>query len=140
MLIVATTMLCSCEKEVEYEGNRYITLKNNSNADIGCLVVWEQKVSKNETYKVTTKYKLAEGSSIQVESHMPGKNWKEDFKVIPNIRFLIMDGELFNEYYDEPLETIENNVPTLAEYTLSLPRLEKINWTINYPDFNYLLN
>ncbi len=129
--IVITALIGSCVGPPD--GHKYITLINKSGDSIGCQMHWKGAITEKDTIfqcDLVTDYVIPSDSLIKFESS--NAVWEVDFKVIPYIQFLIMDG-VFKQYYSAPCDTVRKYVPVLHVYRLTQSDLEKMHWTVVYP-------
>ena len=135
LLITTAIILCACpEKE---DGHLYITLVNKSDRMIACQMFWSGHITESDSLfqcripavgiSVDSLYDFPSGNSDR------GKSWEGDFRTIPFIQFLIMDGEIYRKYMLEPCDTIRKYVPILHTYRLTLADLQRMNWTVVFP-------
>jgi hypothetical protein len=133
LLIITSVLLCACPEE---EGHHYIKLLNKSDISIGCQMFWSGNIMNADTIfqcNMATDFIVPADSFHIFESTMRTSNWEDDFKVIPYIQFLIMDGTLFKQYFSASCDTIRKYVPILHTYRLTLEDLQRMNWTVVYP-------
>ena len=133
VLVTICVLLCACTN-YEY-GTQHIKLKNMSDADIICQMLWSGSITNADTVlqcSLSTNFIVHKDSSTLIECGY--RSWETDFELIPYIQFLIMDKELFNQYnLDASCDTIRKYVPVLQLYQLKLEDLQRLNWTITYP-------
>ena len=121
---------CVCLKD----GHRHIMLMNRSRTDIGCQQFWSGHITEADTIfqcNLVTDCIVSPDSLNKFESL--NEAWEIDFRAIPYIQFLILDGELFKKYFSAPCDTIRKYVPVLHVYRLTQSDLERMNWTVVYP-------
>jgi len=64
-------------------------------------------------------------------------SWDSAMKTLT---IFILDGELYEKYWQKPCDTIRKYVPILQRYQLSLTELQQLNWTITYPPTEAMKN
>ncbi len=131
--IVITVLIGSCVGLKD--GHRYITLVNKSSNSIGCQMLWKGAITEADTIFqcYMPREHIAPGDGIRYEAGSNDYNWETDFKLIPYIQFLILDGSLSKQYYSAPCDTVRKYVPVLHVYRLTQSDLEKMHWTVVYP-------
>jgi len=133
LLIAIPILLCACpDKE---DGHRYITFINKSGQIIACQEFWSGHITNADTLFQCAI--AAVGIPADSLFNFPSLNhsgWETDFRAIPYIQYLIMDGEIYREYIAPPdCDTIRKYVPILHRYQLTLEDLQRMNWTVIYP-------
>ena len=128
-------LLCACPGKEE--GHSYITIVNKSGEKISYQFAWEKVLN---IYQDTVFYcnKTSEGfidnnSSFILECPIRVKNWETDLGNSHYIQFLVMDGNIYEQYYKESCDTVRKYVPILHTYRLTLSDLQRMNWTVVYP-------
>ena len=133
--LALTIVLSACCERIE-GGHRYIALLNKSKDPIGCQELWRIKITDADTIfqcNMVTNYIISPDSTFKFEAGSRKKKWEADFRSIPYIQFLIMDGNLFKQYMFSPCDTVRKYVPVLHVYRLTQSDLERLNWTVVYP-------
>jgi len=51
---------------------------------------------------------------------------------LKSLTVFILDGELYEEYWQQPCDTIRKYVPILHTYRLTSEDLQRMNWTVVY--------
>ena len=134
LLFAISILLCGCP--TDDAGYNNIAFVNKSGRKIGCQIISE-KVSNIYQDTVfycnkTSDYFIGNDSSFILESPIR-TGWGEELGTSYYIQFLVLDGELFKQYYSSPCDSIRKHVPILDVYRLKLSDLVKMNWTIVYP-------
>lgn len=136
-ILLVITLFALCVSCIAYDdAHESIAIVNLSGKPIGCQMYRGKDVASTdavyygnrETYVVPT-------DSLVMFKAAKGK-WEEDIRLIPYVRFIIMDGDSLLKYKDSPVDVVRKNVPILNVYKLKQDDLEKINWTIIYSDVN----
>ena len=134
LLIIACITLCACPKQEE--GNRFIKFINKSEHRIACQMVWSGSITKVDTlYRCdyTSDRIILKDSIHFYECPVRDNGWEDSFNVIPFLQFLIMDGDIYEQHYKEPCDTVRKYVPILHCYQLTLADLQRMNWTVVFP-------
>ncbi|OAV76275.1 hypothetical protein Barb7_00029 [Bacteroidales bacterium Barb7] len=118
-------------------GSLYIAIVNKSSKEISVQEILKGKITPEDTIFQCRMFAfpIPADSTFLLQSFEAnrGWGWKMDFKSIPYIQFLIMDSEVYNQYRNEPCDTIRKYVPVLHRYQLTYDDLERMNWTVVYP-------
>lgn len=129
-LLIATCMLlCACPEKT---GQEFIYIENKSEKKIAFQVLENKQ---DETFYCSDAGRTI---FITVESNATFKlddgdvysNWDTSLK---SLTVFILDGELYEEYSQQPCDTIRKYVPVLRTYRLTLADLQRMNWTVVYP-------
>ena len=131
LVLLLLPCLFSCRYHV---GERLITIYNNSDATIGIEEVWSENiVSIPPVYQNWDVVVPIYPDSFRVFESRDYLGWYVDFKLIPFIRFLVMDYEICETYDDDSVELIRKNVPVYHCFDLTLEDVEAMNYKIVYP-------
>jgi hypothetical protein len=127
--MATSILLCACPDRT---GQEFIYIVNNSDKTI----TFDFSVNKQDT----TFYCSNTGRTVlfDVESNATFKlndgdvysNWGSYLK---SLTIFILDGKLYDEYCQQPCDTIRKYVPILHTYRLKLEDLQRMNWTVTYP-------
>jgi hypothetical protein len=130
VLIATSVLLCACPNDKNGQNFIYITNKSDKKiafqvrtnkqdeifycSDAGRMILPE--VESNSTFK------LDDGDAYS--------SWDSYVK---SLIVFILDGKLYDEYWQQPCDTIRKYVPILYRYQLTLEDLQRMNWTVVYP-------
>ena len=134
ILFIATSMLlCACKNKEE--GHCYITFINKSGQMIACQEFWSVHITESDTlYQCRIPAAGIPADSLVNFSSLNDSGWETDFRAIPYIQYLIMDGDIYKDFINPPnCDTIRKYVPILHRYRLTLEDLQRMNWTVVYP-------
>ncbi|MDD4921019.1 MAG: hypothetical protein PHS30_00925 [Bacteroidales bacterium] len=136
ILLIATSMLlCACpDKE---DGHGYINISNKSEKDIAFISSFNQNDDFFHCSDTGTTILITIPSDSFYLYKAP-KDWKDLYweKLLnkgQTMNIFVADGELYEEYLQQPCDTIRKYVPILHIYRLTLADLQRMNWTIVYP-------
>jgi hypothetical protein len=128
-LITISILLCACPEET---GQKFIYIVNKSDKRI----TFDFTINKQNT----TFYCSDTGRTIlfDIESNATfnlddGDVYSSWDGFLETLTVFILDGELYNEYWQQPCDTIRKYVPILHRYQLTLEDLQRMNWTVVYP-------
>jgi len=136
MLIILALICMASSCENKNDEHKYITLVNKSYKDIACQMLWQGTISNADSLfdcSLVTNYFVMKDSCYLIKNGSYRGGWETDFTVIPYLQLLIMDGELYDEYWQQPCDTIRKYVSILQRYQLKLEDLQRMNWTVVYP-------
>ncbi|MDR1897737.1 MAG: hypothetical protein LBR10_13200 [Prevotellaceae bacterium] len=129
----------SCEQKIT--GHQYISFVNRTDEKIACQIIWIGKITPADTIfqrqLFATHIPANSTYLFECGNIHRGKAWEDDFKVIPYIQFLILNDNIYQQYYLEPCDTIRKYVPILHRYQLTLEDLQRMDWTVVYPPKEY---
>jgi hypothetical protein len=134
LLVIADVLLCACPDK--NENHRYINFINKSAKDIVCQEIYGNGLStKSDTLFHCRLFAIAIQSETShvFECDEYASGWEKDLEDIPYLQFIVMDMEIYDQYIAEPCDTIRKYVPVLHRYQLTLEDLQRMNWTVIYP-------
>lgn len=67
-------------------------------------------------------------------------DWEGNLSGDSFLKILILDGESYSNYMQEPCDTFRKYVPVLQLYQLTLKDVQLLNWTISYPPTETMKN
>jgi hypothetical protein len=130
VLLIATLMLlCACPDKI---GQEFIYIVNSSDKTI----TFDFSVNKQDTTFYcsntgrTILFNVESNSTFKLNDGDAYSSWDSYLK---SLTVFILDGELYNEYWQQPCDTIRKYVPILHCYQLTLADLQRMNWTVTYP-------
>ena len=130
ILLIATSMLlCACPDKT---GQDFIYIKNVSDKKIAFQVLPNKQ---NATFYCsntgrTILFDVESNSTFKLDNGDAYSSWESSLKTLT---VFILDGELYDEYWQQPCDTIRKYVPILHRYHLTLADLQRMNWTVVYP-------
>lgn len=128
-------LLNSCR---HYDGHMNFVLVNKSGRMIGCQSRGFSHSESNDTLIQWGMSYVKPDSSLANE--LLWNSWEVEFSGCSYYQLLIVDGEVYKKYKDEPIDSIRKKVPILHIYQLTQSDLEKMNWTVIYPPVGDLKN
>lgn len=129
LLISAFILLCACQDKI---GQEFIYIVNKS----GRAITFDFSInSQDTTYYCsntgrTVLFDVDSYSTFKLNDGDAYSSWDSSMKTLT---IFILDGELYEKYWQKPCDTIRKYVPILQRYQLSLTELQQLNWTITYP-------
>ena len=134
--IACAILIITISSCVHYEsGEEFITISNESEDTIFVQPIWWAHISEKDT---VFQERLG---AVEIAPHTIYKDqslnayWYVDFRAIPYMEYLVLDGKKYKKYRNESIETIRENVPVLRVWKLKFEDLEKCNWTVSYPSY-----
>ena len=130
LLIAIGMLLCACPGNNE-SGHRYITILNQSDK----AIVWQPQMIRNgETDEQFNCRKILGGlinsdSLYKYEYDDRENNWEVGLST-HYLQIIVMEAKTFDNYLEEPCDTIRKYVPILHTYRLTLADLQQMNWTV----------
>jgi hypothetical protein len=122
-------MLTACPNK---KGQEFIYIKNESDKKIAFQV----SPNKQDTMFYCSNVgrmilpTVESNSTFFLETGDARATWDVFLK---SLTVFILDGELYDEYWQQPCDTIRKYVPVLHCYQLTLEDLQQMNWTVVYP-------
>jgi len=129
-LLIATAMLlCACPDKI---GQNFIYIANKSDKKIAFQIL---KNKQDETFYCsnvgrTILFEVESNSTSKLDDGDVYSSWDSSLKLLT---VFVLDGELYEEYWQQPCDTIRKYVPILHRYQLTLADLQRMNWTVAYP-------
>ena len=130
--LLFVVLICTGCREKCEECHQYITIINKSDKKIAFQVSVNEQ---NETF-----YCSDDGRTIliSVESNSTfklddGDDYSSWDNFVKTLDVFIVDGEIYDEYWQQPCDTIHKYVPILDTYRLTLADLQRMNWTVVFP-------
>ena len=133
LLIMACISLCACpEHEDEH---RYITIINQSDKEIAYqeLINWSDTSFYCSSHSISFLFNIPANSSRMHEVNIRSSSWESYLNNGQIMDIFVADAELYEEYWQQPCDTIRKYVPILHNYRLTLEDLQRMNWTVVYP-------
>ena len=129
LLIAISMLLCACPDKT---GQDFIYITNKSNKKIAFQVSVNKQ---DETFYCsdagrTILISVESNSTFKLDTGDAHSSWDRFLK---SLTVFILDGEAYEEYWQQPCETIRENVPILHTYRLTLADLQRMNWTVVFP-------
>jgi hypothetical protein len=78
----------------------------------------------------TILFMVEKNSMFNLENPDYYSTWSSYLKLLT---IYILDGELYDKYWQQPCDSIRKYVPVLHRYQLTLEDLQRMNWTVVYP-------
>lgn len=130
ILCLSACLLSACVKRSE----EYIKIVNKSERDIVFRNIGAKHFTKQVSAYIcqgTVRTILKDTLHLYLCSDPSG--WKADFNLHPYQIFLIMNKETYQQYRNEPCDTIRKYVPILHSWQVTYEDMERMNWTLVYP-------
>jgi hypothetical protein len=129
LLIATSLLLCACP---ERNGQEFIYIVNKSDKKIAFQILENKQY---ETFYCsdagrTILFNIERNSTLRLNDGDAYSSWDSYLK---SLTVFILDGELYDEYWQQPCDTIRKYVPILHTYRLTLEDLQCMNWTVIYP-------
>ena len=130
ILLIATSMLLyACPDRI---GQDFIYIANKSDKKIAFQVL---KNKQDEIFYCsnvgrTILFEVESNSTFKLDDGDVYSGWDSSLK---SLTVFILDGKLYEEYWQQPCDTIRKYVPILHCYQLTLEDLQRMNWTVVYP-------
>ena len=129
LLIIALALLRACPDKM---GQEFIHITNKSDKTIVFQVL---KNKQDETFYCsntgrTIFFGVKSNSTFTLNDGDAYSSWDTALK---SLTIFILDGELYEEYWQQPCDILREHVPILHTYRLSLEDLQRMNWTVIYP-------
>ena len=128
-MIATSMLLCACPDK---KGQEFIYIKNESDKKIAFQISVNKQ---EETFYCsnagrTILFEVESNATFKLDNGDAYSNWDDYLKTL---KVFILDGELYDEYWQQPCDTIRKYVPILHRYQLTLEDLQRMNWTVVYP-------
>lgn len=129
LLISAFVLLCGCPDKIEQE---FIYIENRSDKTI----TFDFSINKQDTTFYcsdtgrTVLFDVKSNSTFKLDDGDAYSSWDSSLK---SLTVFILDGVLYEKYWQQPCDTIRKYVPVLQRYQLTLKELQQLNWTVTYP-------
>jgi hypothetical protein len=129
LLVAISILLCACPDKT---GQEFIYIVNKSDKTI----TFDFLVNKQDTTFYcsstgrTVLFDVKSDSTFKLNNGDAYSSWDNYLK---SLTIFILDGELYEEYWQQPCDTIRKYVPILHTYRLTLEDLQRMNWTVVYP-------
>lgn len=131
LLVVTAILLCACpEKEI---GHRYVTFTNSSDKEIVCQTFVSGNITEADTLFQCRTGVVGISPNSSYDFCSLHNSWEVDFNAMSYMQFLVMDARIYDQYIEEPCDTIRKYIPVLHIYSLTLEDLQRMNWTVVYP-------
>ena len=129
LLIVISMLLCACPDKA---GQDFIYITNKSDKKIAFQVSVNKQ---DETFYCsdvgrTILISVESNSTFKLDDGDAYSSWDNFLK---SLTVFILDGEVYEEYWQQPCDTIRKYVPILHTYRLTLEDLRRMNWTVVFP-------
>ena len=129
LLIAATMLLCAC---IDKEKQDFIYIVNESDKKITFQVL---KNKQDTTFYCsytgkTILFDVESNSTFKLDDGDVYSSWDT---ALNTLTVFILDGELYDEYWQQPCDTIRKYVPILHTFRLTLSDLQRMNWMVVYP-------
>ena len=113
-------------------GQDFIYIVNKSDRKIAFQVIKNKQDTTFYCYDIgrTILFEVESNSTFKLDDGDAYSGWDS---FLESLTVFILDGELYEEYWKEPCDTIRKYVPILHCYRLKLEDLQRMNWTIIYP-------
>ena len=131
ILFIATSMLlCACPKDEN--GQEFIYITNNSNEKIAFQILKnkEDKTFYCSDVGIMILPIVESNSTFKLNDGGTYSSWNTSLNLLT---IFMLDGELYEEYWQQPCDTIRKYVPVLHTYRLTLKDLQTMDWVVNYP-------
>jgi len=121
----------SCNKE-NWQNNLFIENKSNKKIAFQALKNSYDTIfyCANSNIATTILLTVESNSKFVLDNGCRYSGWDTNLDLLT---VFILDGELYEQYYKEPCDTIRKYVPVLHRYQLTLEDLQRMNWTVVYP-------
>ncbi|MCB9017428.1 MAG: hypothetical protein H6544_02320 [Prevotellaceae bacterium] len=130
ILLIATCMLlCACPDKTEQDFI-YITNKSDKTIAFQVNVNKQDEIFYCSDIGTTILISVKSNSTFKLDNGDTYSSWNSYLK---SLTVFILDGELYEEYWQQPCDTIRKYVPILHTYRLTLEDLQRMNWTVVYP-------
>lgn len=129
LLISTFIFLCAC---LDKTGQEFIYIMNKSNKKI---TVDFSKNKQDTTFYCsktgrTILFTVKSNSTFELNDGDTYSGWDTNLELLT---VFILDGELYEKYWQQPCDTIRKYVPVLQRYQLTSDNLQQLNWTVPYP-------
>ena len=132
--IILLSILLSSSKCSDDEGHKYIIISNQSDKTI----VWQPRFFRigatDEQYdcQYVLGGSIHSNSSCKFDYDDRGNIWEVGLNT-HCLQLILMDEDVYSQYYLESCDTFRKYVPILHRYQLTLEDLQRMNWTVIYP-------
>ena len=129
LLFVTFMLLCACPNRT---GQDFIYIKNETDKKIAFQVSVNEQDTTFYCSNVgrTILFMVESNSTFKLDDGDAYSSWDSYLK---SLTVFILNGDLYEEYWQQPCDTIRKYVPILHRYQLTLSDLQRMNWTIVYP-------
>ena len=129
VLIATSILLCACPDKTRQDFI-YITNKSDKKIAFQALTNTESAEFHCSDVGRTIFFEVESNSTFKLGTGDVHSSW-DNF--LNSLTVFILDGELYDEYWQQPCDTIRKYVPILHTYRLTLSDLQRMNWTVVYP-------